>query len=222
MGLIPAGSFIMGIDTGNANIASPVHLVSLDAFYMDKYEVTNVLYKACVNVDGCTMPAEIKSYTHASYFGNTEFNDFPVIYVNWNQAATYCKWRGARLPSEAEWEYAARSSDARTYPWGEGMDKSRANYEGNDTTAVGSYESGKSPFGIYDMAGNVQEWVNDWFDTYQKSSSSNPQGPATGYFRVSRGGAWYFWDGIMDSDYRYTRDPNDQSNTLGFRCALTP
>ena len=151
----------------------PIHKVVLDAFSIDKTEVTNALYKDCEDQGVCDPPQDINSNSQASYYGNPAFDDYPVIYVTWDQAKTYCEWRGGRLPTEAEWEKAARSADGRTYPWGETIDDTFANfnYGIGDTTAVGSYENGKSPYGVYDMAGNVWEWVADWYsDTYYQRS----------------------------------------------------
>jgi len=226
MRLVPAGKFTMGSDNGNPD-EKPSHTISLGAFYMDKYEVTNALYNDCVDAGECQPPHQTYSITYPHYYGNTQFDNYPVIYVDWNQATSYCGWRGGRLPSEAEWEYAARGTDGRTYPWGEGLDQSHANYNGNDTTVVGSYKSGKSPFGLYDMAGNVWEWVNDWYDEkyYQSSPLSNPPGPAIGVYRVLRGGSWdkkNYGDDYLRSASRRSYGPGAFDGVVGFRCALSP
>jgi len=144
MRLVPAGEFTMG---SIKEVEQPVHTVYLDTFYMDAYEVTNAHYKACVDAGGCTPPQKLGSSTHSIYYGNSNFDYYPVIYVNWNQAKAYCEWRGANLPTEAQLEKAARGIDERTRPWGEGIDCNKANYFGcvGDTTKVGSYEGGKSP-----------------------------------------------------------------------------
>jgi formylglycine-generating enzyme required for sulfatase activity len=125
---------------------------------MDVYEVTNALYKVCVEARVCLPPQ------YAAHFNDSKYANHPVVYVDWNMAKTYCEWRGARLPTEAEWEKAARGTDGRIYPWGKGNGKTFANYGSSNISAVGSYEKGKSPYGMYDMAGNVSEWVADWYD----------------------------------------------------------
>jgi serine/threonine-protein kinase len=232
MSLVPAGEFTMG-DNNGPEEERPAHIVYLDAFYMDIYEVTNKQYKDCVDAGICQPPVSDGSNTRSSYYGNSQYEDYPVIYVNWDMANTYCgAWRGAELPTEAQWEKAARGTDARTYPWGEELpDCSTANYWSltygvcvGDTTAVGSYESGKSPYGIYDMAGNVWEWVADWYSEtyYRNSPTANPMGPGSGKVRAVRGGAWL-------GDYPFLRASGRHSESnwrqgffdVGFRCART-
>jgi serine/threonine-protein kinase len=226
MRLVPAGEFIMGNDDGNPD-ERPAHKIYIVAFYIDKYEVTNILYKMCVDASACLPPRKISSDTRPSYYGNSQFDNYPVIYVNWNQAKTYCEWRGTRLPSEAEWEKAARGIDGRTYPWGEGIDKTRANYYSNgdnnlsDTTAVGSYESGKSPFGVYDMVGNVWEWVADWYDVYP-GGDLNANSDFGQKYRVLRGGVWNPIDTVIHSTLRGISYPVDENASIGFRCAFSP
>ncbi len=235
---VPQGEFTMGIE-GHYDLW-PVHKVTLDSYWIDQTEVTNAMYAKCVSDGVCEEPSDKSSSTRPSYFGNSEFDDYPVIYVDWKMANTYCEWRGDKLPTEAQWEKAARGTDGRTYPWGEIIDCSFTNYrwtspdyrfwENNhdcigDTTKVGSYENGKSPYGLYDMVGNVAEWVADWYpdgDTYnQNSPSLNPLGPNTGTFRMARGGSWFesssdmfpiSMDSITQSTF-YTGDD------VGFRCA---
>ena len=217
MALVPAGEFTMGSYISYAD-EYPAHEVYLDAFYMDIYEVTNVVYKTCVDSGECIPPQQTGSYTRTSYYGNSEFDDYPVIYVDWNQANTYCEWRDASLPTEAQWEKAARGNDERTYPWGEGTDSNRANFNQNigDTTEVGSYESGKSPYGMYDMAGNVWEWVADWYAAYPGNTISND---AYGKkYRVLRGGSWYYSDDLLRASDRFAKSPDLISNYIGFRC----
>jgi formylglycine-generating enzyme required for sulfatase activity len=225
--LVPAGEFTMGSEKGDAN-ESPVHRVYVDAFYMDKYEVTNALYKVCVEAGGCTPPQNKSSYTRSQYYGNSEFDNYPVIYVDWNQSNAYCEWRGGSLPTEAQWEKAAHDADGNPYPWGTGTDCNKANYWGNDvvcvgdTTSVGRYESGKDPYGIYDLAGNVWEWTADWyFETYyQESPLTNPLGPDRGQYRVLRGGAWSEYGSTLRASIRYAAAPDVTNFNLGFRCVI--
>ena len=230
MVFVPAGEFPMGSETGDAD-ERPIHSVYLDAFYIDMFEVTNGHYRLCVDDGACSPPLETGLSTRASYYGNPDFDDFPVVYVNWEMAQAYCAWRGMGLPSEAQWEKAARGTDGRTYPWGEGIDCQHANYyrqEGNDfiacvgdTARVGSYERGQSPYGAYDMTGNVWEWVGDWYDVsyYLESPPSNPPGPDSGRARVVRGGSWGFSDFSVRAARRYWFHPANALENVGFRCA---
>jgi len=218
MRLVPAGEFSMGK-------VDEAHTVYIDDFYMDKYEVTNALYKACVEAGECQPPQNTSSYTHDSYYRNSEFDNYPVIYVDWNQAQAYCEWRGASLPTEAQWEKAARGTDKRTYPWGEGIDCDRANYsscKGTDTTPVGSYESGKSPYGIYNLAGNVWEWTSSLYKPYPYVSTDGREDLNASGNRVFRGGAWYDDDYVVygtRSAYRNNVTPDNVNYNVGFRCA---
>jgi formylglycine-generating enzyme required for sulfatase activity len=221
---VPAGTFSMGSEENDDE--KPIHSVDLDAYYIYKYEVTNAAYKRCMDAGACNPPKQSNSSTRSAYYGNPEFDDYPVIYVDWNMANEYCLWRNARLPTEAEWEKAARGVDGRTYPWGEYINCDRVNYyDGSkycvgDTTKVGSYESGKSPYGVYDMGGNVWEWVNDWYSgTYYRSSpSSNRLGPDSGQYRVLRGGSWSLNPNYVRSANRGWGIPVTLRD-VGFRCA---
>jgi len=227
---VPPGEFEMGSAAGERD-QQPPHVVALDAFWIDRTEVTNGQYEQCVEAGGCDPPAETGSYTRDSYYGDGAFVDYPVIYVSWDQAAAYCAWAGARLPTEAEWEYAARGSEGRTYPWGSDLpDCRKANYWGadggcvGDTAAVGAYPAGASWCGAQDLAGNVWEWVADWYasDYYARSPARNPTGPASGESRVVRGGSWYHYRHLLQSTLRNYHAPGHRSHLVGFRCAGWP
>lgn len=223
MALVPSGDFSMGSADGEKD-ERPAHTVYLDAFYIDKYEVTNELYGACVYSGVCPPPTKTKSWTRANYFDDGLFGNYPVIYVDWTMADSYCKWRGASLPTEAEWEKAARGTDGRSYPMGETINCNMANYSDcqSDTTAVDMFEKGKSAYGVYGMAGNVYEWVADWYDSayYESSPRINPLGPAIGRYRVMRGGSWSNPIDILRSTNRSWSLPLVSSSTAGFRCVL--
>jgi len=215
---VPAGEFEMGSDNGSDD-EKPLHRVSLDAFWIDQTEVTNKQYFACVSVAECTPPSSSSSRNRSSYYGESEFDEFPVIYVDWNQADAYCSWASRRLPTEAEWEKAARGIDARIYPWGNDPPNSNLlNYNNpvGDTSREKSYGAGKSVYGAYDMAGNVWEWVNDWYDVYPGGNPtvSSDFGQK---FHVQRGGSW------IDVDYLVRSSKRDSGSlpldNLGFRCA---
>ncbi len=223
MRYVEAGDFTMGNDNGSADV-QPESVINLDAFYIDKYEVTNVLYRACFKAGVCRAPQKGGSATHTSYFSSPQFDNYPVIFVNWNMAKTYCEWRGARLPTEAEWEKAARGTDGRTYPWGENLKCSFANYQScvGDTTAVGSYEEGKSPYGVYDMAGNVWEWVSSLHRPYPYNPLDGREDLEANGNRVARGGSWNIIGGNVNSDNRYILDPSYYGLYVGFRCAKSP
>jgi formylglycine-generating enzyme required for sulfatase activity len=224
MVFVPAGNFIMGDAAGYDN-EKPIHSVYLADFYIDKYEVTNAFYQACVEAGGCQPPNRTGSFTRDRYYGDPQFDNYPVVFVDWESAAAYCQWRGLDLPTEAQWEKAARGADGRTYPWGNAIDETRANYNDSvqDTTEVGTYESGQSLYGAYDMAGNVWEWVADWYsDTYYLNTSlTDPPGPVTGEYHVLRGGSWHDGEDIVRAanrgwnqlEYFYNAD-------FGFRCAM--
>jgi formylglycine-generating enzyme required for sulfatase activity len=235
MRFVPAGEFTMGSDEAilpDDMDEKPAHEVYLDDFYIDEYEVTNKLYKACVDAGTCQPPLDFSSFTRSSYYGNPEFDNYPVIAVSWSMAKTYCEWRGAQLPTEAQWEKAAHGTDARTYPWGGGISCDKANYWPKDqacigdTMKVGAYASNISPYGVYDMVGNVMEWVADWYSDmyYSDSPASNPLGPASGEERVFRGGSWMSNDqGVRTTSRHWVGNSAGHvpyySQDLGFRCA---
>ena len=225
---IPAGPFLMGSQASDVNANQdeiPQHWVYLDAFWMDLTEVTNEMYANCVQLKICNPPAELGSRKHYSYFDEPIFKDYPVINVSWSDANTYCLWAGRRLPTEAEWEKAARGYDGRIYPWGDHQPNGNIlNFDNQigDTVRVGIYALGKSPYGIYDMAGNVSEWVADWYSAeyYTRSSSANPLGAIEGDFRVIRGGSWLSKANAVRTTFRLWNSPDLRTEVLGFRCAI--
>ncbi len=229
MVFVPEGEFPMGQEGGDPD-QLPVHAVSLDAFWIDRTEVTVDAFLACKTAGSCTTPdaASNCNSNHADR-GAEPFNC-----ATWDQATAYCTWAGKRLPTEAEWEKAARGVDGRTYPWGE--DTPTCSYAvisdpnahgagcGSHTTLPdGSKPGGESPYGALDMTGNVWEWVNDWYgDTYYSTSpASNPPGPESGTYRVFRGGGLF--DSVDDlqlpAAFRSGSYPFTARSDVGFRCA---
>lgn len=223
---VPAGEFLMGSSDADKQAfdnEKPQHTVYLNAFWIDKFEVTNALYKKCVDARKCPAPQDGTSYTRRSYYGNSQFDNYPVINVSWDDATRYCAWAGKNLPTEAEWEKAARGTDGRIYPWGNIFDKNLLNsWEGGkgDTTAVGSYPNGASPYGAMDMAGNVWEWVADWYDVnyYKSSPARNPKNETTGQYHVVRGGSWYDSQDLVRAAFRTYYEVDNWAHPLGFRC----
>ncbi len=239
MVLIPAGYFTMGFDVdGN----SQTYSIWLDDYYIDKYEVTNAAYQRCVNEGGCKPPPEEKElneYSRKEYYENPAFKYYPVIYINWENANEYCNWRNARLPTEAEWQKAARGTDTRIYPWGNANPTCDfANYGVAERTCsplphlaqVGSHPAGVSPYGVHDLAGNVEEMVADCYienpSNYLSENAKNPIAPENQSCRHVIHGGSFFLDGLnfLEINTRTSINPEYSSFTLGFRCAvsLTP
>jgi len=221
MVLIPAGEFLMGSPEGE----QPQHTVFLDAFYIDKYEVTNAQYKQFMDATGYKAP---RNWRHSTF--NQPFQ--PVVGVDWHDALAYAEWDGKRLPTEAEWEKAARGTDGRIYPWGNEWNSDKCNSEGvvdgyKYTSPVGSFPDGASPYGVMDMVGNAREWCWDWYDEnyYSHSPLVNPQGPVEPkVFHVLRSGAWDCPPDAQRCAYRYGAAPSPVNRTIGFRCVqdVTP
>jgi formylglycine-generating enzyme required for sulfatase activity len=253
---VPAGTFRMGSPEGQGDADErPQRAVTLSAYCIDTTEVTVAAYAACVAYGGCraalgTINVTDYSPSDAAYFNQfcnlVDRPDYPINCVDWAQAAAYCAWNGKRLPTEAEWEYAARGDDGRLYPWGnETPTVQRLNVAGRfvlpmtrlwstphtssimldedgwETTApVGSFPQGKSRFGALDMAGNVWEWTADWYAAYANSAQTDPRGAASGTSRVFRGAGWATTDpNNFRSARRLWTSPLTRDCDLGFRCA---
>ncbi|MGD9101622.1 MAG: formylglycine-generating enzyme family protein [Anaerolineae bacterium] len=233
---VPPGTFQMGVAEDEPLVQSdeiPPHPVTLSGFWIDQTEVTNAQYARCVAAGACHPPFNPILERHNDYYGNPEFGDYPVIYVNWVHGYDYCTWVGGALPSEAQWEYAARGPDSFTYPWGNSPpDDPLLNYDKqvNDIIPVGSYPDGVSWCGALDMAGNVYEWVADWYGRYPDEAQTDPLGPAQGIGHVLRGGSWYDGLDFVRSANRYVireayqdyHVPTGHGFTQGFRCAVSP
>lgn len=211
----------MGSDDGLPD-THPMHRVHMSTYWLDKYEVMNREYRQCVDGGGCPFPKDRSSYDD---LGRA---DHPITNVTWTQARGYCHWRGKRLPTEAEWEKAARGTDGRLYPWGntEEVLKLRARAAEqkrakNGTEPVGSIDFAVSPYGVADLILNVSEWVNDWYaeDFYRSSPARDPQGPVRGSFRVLRGGEPADRPLELRASYRGWDDMTYWGPSLGFRCA---
>jgi len=227
MALVPQGPFTMGInDQEPWNIIShPARSVGLDMFYVDLYEVSNDLYAKCVFAGVCRKPSKTGSKMRLSYFGNPEFANHPVVYVSWQDAQTFCSWRGGRLPTEAEWEKAARGDTQFSYPWGEdSIDCQHANFWpvdacNGDTTPIDSLTTGASPYGVLNMSGNVQEWVNDWFQAYPGGDPNATREYGISH-RVIRGGAYFDAPLNIRTTTREGLNPDLTLSYVGFRCVI--
>jgi len=233
MAYIPAGAFVMGSDEGRED-ERPPRTLYLDAFAIDRYEVTVAEYAGFLNalgsLTGCAghLCADVKAENPQSrmvsrgnrYAAEPGFERHPMTWVSWYGAQAYCEFNGKRLPSEAEWEKAARGSDERRFPWGNRFTPRFANAGGTmeGTTPVGSYPEGVSPYGAFDMAGNVWEWVEDWYEPYPGSPYRSP---FFGKYKVVRGGSWNHpvWDARVSS--RDIAHPARRLGVVGFRCAAS-
>jgi sulfatase modifying factor 1 len=242
MVLIPAGEFQMGnscdiilADGRRHKDEEPVHMVYLDDFYIDKYEVTNAQYRKFMRATGYGEPMGNEWIPEKGSFlsgfrpwsdGNFSGDDQPVVCVSWEDAMAYAKWADKRLPTEAEWEKAARGGLAgKRYPWGDNITHHDANYVGKDdidrwkyTAPVGSFAPNE--YELYDIAGNVWEWCSDWYDSnyYSDSPAQNPKGPDLGNMRVLRGGSWDYSEIALRCSHRHRFDPAVRFNVVGFRC----
>jgi formylglycine-generating enzyme required for sulfatase activity len=229
---VPEGLFLMGSNENNPisdGDECPQHEVMLAGFWVDRYEVTNGRYENCVDAGVCDPPYEYGSFSRDSYYKDSAYANYPVVYVSWFDADRYCQWAGKHLPSEAQWEKAARGTDTREYPWGDAPpDETFANFGGKvgDTTEAGAYSpQGDSPYGAADMAGNVMEWVLDWYDSYKDSGAPlvNPKGPSnspTG-MKTARSGSWLYPARRARAPYRHDRLPKIEEGNIGFRCVFS-
>jgi sulfatase modifying factor 1 len=216
---VPEGEFVMGNDDGLQR-EKPLRTVYLDGYWIYKYPVTLEQYAAYCRESGLSLPPKPEwGWRH----------DHPVVNVSWHDATAYAAWAGVALPTEAQWEKAARGTDGREYPWGETWDPARCQCsrdkygDAKSTAPVTEYRDGVSPFGAMDMAGNVWEWCDDWYAEnyyYKAAPSRNPAGPAAGEYRVLRGGGWYNYDGgYFRCAYRDGDGPDVVNGGIGFRCA---
>jgi formylglycine-generating enzyme required for sulfatase activity len=226
---IPAGEFSMGTDGGYAD-EKPEHSVFVDGFYLYKYEVTVSQYKKFLqDPQGKWHEPDqpVGNYMPTDYFTNPKYDNYPVVNVSWEDAEAYCKWADNRLPKEAEWEKSARGTDRRIYPWGEIWDGKRANSDDEEssfkedgyrfTAPVGSFPEGVSPFGVHDLAGNVWEWVDDWYQAYEGNPTQDLDFGRT--YRVVRGGSWLRYPLGLTATSRDTSKPGLKFDSIGFRCA---
>jgi len=231
---VPGGAFVMGCDDTDPKCEEderPRHTVVLDPYYIDRTEVTAAAYQDCVKAGACNEAGRDDEGT----YDNELRRDHPINYVDWQSASTYCGWAGKRLPTEAEWERAARGTDGRLYPWGNEPEASCSLAvmvtDGGDTGCgtnatwpVGSKPKGASPVGALDMAGSVWEWTADWYANYPPADQAvNPKGPATGSERVIKGGSWddVYGAPILRCAARVGNSPDTTGRYLGFRCATS-
>jgi formylglycine-generating enzyme required for sulfatase activity len=222
---IPAGEFLMGSsnkDPDSVDIEKPQHRVYLDGYWINKTQVTNAMYAMCVKSGECQY--HVRTVINPR-FTDPGFVNHPVVYVTWEDAADYCTWQGGRLPTEAEWEKAARGPDGNIYAWGNtpplaGLVNAESTM--SDTMPVGSYPGGASTYGVLDMGGNVREWVIDWYSPgyYQSSPQSNPEGPATGGKKVLKGASFSDPFPFTRAANRQLHVPGSAGVNRGFRCVI--
>jgi formylglycine-generating enzyme required for sulfatase activity len=240
---VPQGAFTMGTDEIDENDRAsefgiikkwfedehPEHRVSLSAFFIDQHEITNAQYRAFVQQTGRRLPPDWNGGAYPP-----GLDQHPVVYVSWHDANAYCQWAGKRLPTEAEWEKAARGSDGLMYPWGNDFDAARANINNQvgHSTVVGQFPEGKSPYGAHDMAGNVWEWTADWYGPYPGNAVESEKFGQR--FKILRGDSWAGLGHYSPEEeneikahfsrasYRFFMDPNGVVNDAGFRCAQNP
>lgn len=232
---VPAGEFRMGSDRDFPD--RPVYPVELDGFWIDRTEVTNAQYALCVAAGSCTLPINTRGLDGYPYYDDPAYADYPVARVSWEQAAAYADWAGGRLPTEAEWEYAARGPQELLYPWGDEFDGTRLNYCDTNcyeqdwadhtfddgyvfASPVGSYPEGASWVGALDMAGNVAERVADWFGAYPAGRQVNPTGPSTGEKRILRGGSYLSHVTNLRLTMRFPSDLVCADAFVGFRLVV--
>lgn len=222
---IPAGPFVRGTMSGGFD-EQPQRTIHLDTFSIDRYEVTNHQYQQFVAATGHRKAAPPSRY--AKSMGKMRSPNQPVVYVSWDDAVAYCRWKGKRLPTEAEWEKAMRGTDGRLWPWGNQERPNGANWgrvqDGHDVSArVGTFPTDKSPYGVMDGAGNVMEWVADWYQEayYKDSPDKDPPSPEFGIFRVMRGGGYTTTGGDLRITSRSRMVPDFRDETIGFRCAIS-
>jgi len=217
---VPEGEFTMG--SNDFPDEQPIHQVNLDAYWIDQTEVTNAMYTKCVEANQCDLPSNANNYN------NGDYADHPVTDVSWNDANVYCIWAGRRLPTEAEWEKAARGTNGNTFPWGNELPNANLlhyNDEVDDTAKVGNFPNGASVYGVYDMAGNVSEWVSSLYQPYPYDATDGREDLNSSNLsdlRVLRGGSWWYYDNLnIRSADRGGNYQTIASNSLGFRCALS-
>jgi formylglycine-generating enzyme required for sulfatase activity len=226
---VPAGAFTMGSPDDDPQAfgnEKPAHVVQVPAFWIDQTEVTNRQYQACVAAAACTQPIGVDSATRTNYYADPQYAGHPVILVSWRQAGAYCAWAGRRLPTEPEWEKAARGTDGRLYPWGnQAPDNTLLNFNlaALDTTRVGAFPNGASPYGAFDMAGNVVEWVDGfYYDSYFVfvRNTVTPTPAFLGGVRILRSSSWHdLFENIRVASRRFAVSETSAYNDVGFRCA---